>query len=143
MHDTLIANWNTKVTDDDTIYHLGDLTFGRFDETKVIIDQLRGKKILVKGNHDQRSNTWYINLGFSEVFTFLKLDYNEYILLLTHKPTTSELFEQFKSDNTIGCFGHIHNEPILLNSSKFKCVSVERINYTPISIDRLLTSYFN
>ncbi len=36
-------------------------------------------------------------------------------------------------------FGHIHNSPIFKTySSQHYCVSVERINYTPISMNEII-----
>lgn len=138
MHSTLINNWNSVVNNDDTIYHLGDVTFTNFNDSKKIIEQLNGNKILIKGNHDKHSNSWFIDTGFNEVYDFIKLDYLDWILLLTHKPCDNNLFQQFKSNKIINCHGHLHDTISLLNSKKYKCVSVERINYTPISINNLL-----
>lgn len=53
----LEANWNSKVTDEDTVVLLGDHSWAlRLEESladlKFINSRLKGKKILVKGNHD-------------------------------------------------------------------------------------------
>lgn len=54
MNKKLIENWNKKVTDDDTVYILGDVSFkGSKENTISILKQLKGKKILIKGNHDR------------------------------------------------------------------------------------------
>jgi len=47
----LIANWNSVVGVDDTIFHLGDFGFGGYPFWKKIVDQLNGHIILVIGNH--------------------------------------------------------------------------------------------
>ncbi len=50
-HDAaLVANWNGVVGPKDTVYHLGDVVINR--RCLKILDQLNGRKILVKGNHD-------------------------------------------------------------------------------------------
>jgi len=54
MDSELIARWNTVVSSQDTVYVLGD--FGAFGYEDEILSQLTGKKILVKGNHDKKSN---------------------------------------------------------------------------------------
>lgn len=47
----LIANWNSVVGVDDTIFHLGDFAFGGYPFWKKIVEQLNGHIILVIGNH--------------------------------------------------------------------------------------------
>lgn len=53
MNEGLIASWNNVVTNEDTVYHLGDFSFGGYERTKEILEQLNGKIILHKGNHDR------------------------------------------------------------------------------------------
>jgi calcineurin-like phosphoesterase family protein len=53
MHYALIDEWNKVVTPKDTVYLLGDLSFGKFEETLQIIQHLHGSTIwVVPGNHD-------------------------------------------------------------------------------------------
>ena len=51
MHETLIANHNSVVGPDDTVYHLGDFSF-KAGEIPGILSRLNGKNILLPGNHD-------------------------------------------------------------------------------------------
>lgn len=52
-HDAeIIDRWNSVVRDDDIIYHLGDFCFGPASYAEHIFHQLRGRKILILGNHD-------------------------------------------------------------------------------------------
>lgn len=53
----LCENWNSKITDDDTVVLLGDHSWAlkledSLKDLEFIHKELRGKKILVKGNHD-------------------------------------------------------------------------------------------
>ena len=56
MNKVLIENWNNVVNKDDVVLHLGDITAGagklKDQRTQEIISQLNGKKIFVRGNHD-------------------------------------------------------------------------------------------
>lgn len=52
MDYALIQNWNERVTEDDYVYVLGDFSFHRRERTTQILRSLRGKKILLPGNHD-------------------------------------------------------------------------------------------
>lgn len=56
MNQGLIKLWNTTVTRDDIVYFLGDFSFGNKVETEKILQQLKGKKFLIRGNHDKSLN---------------------------------------------------------------------------------------
>ena len=53
MNDRLIDVHNSTVSDSDTVYFLGDFSFGGEFETLKVIRQLKGCKHLVIGNHDK------------------------------------------------------------------------------------------
>lgn len=129
MNKYILEKWNSVVTEEDTIYHLGDVSFGNFDETHEIIQQLKGNKILILGNHDKRrSNGWWRRSGFNEVHHQLVLDN----FFLTHHPTC------FGVDGYINVHGHTHNVITNLDKNKYKCVSVELVDYTPVNIETLI-----
>ena len=90
MNEEIVLNWNKTVRSKDIVYVIGDVTFGKFDETKAIVSRLNGKKILIRGNHDERfSSKDWIDIGFSDVrdiFT-IKIDKEKYIL--SHFPYSS------------------------------------------------------
>lgn len=53
----LRENWNSKITDDDTVVLVGDHSWAMkladtYKDFEFIHKELRGKKILIKGNHD-------------------------------------------------------------------------------------------
>lgn len=49
----IIETWNSQVTPNDTVFHLGDFAFMNIEQIKSVIRQLNGKIFLVLGNHDQ------------------------------------------------------------------------------------------
>lgn len=53
MNARLAQLWNDTVTDDDTVWVLGDVALGTLDESLAWIGRLAGRKILVPGNHDR------------------------------------------------------------------------------------------
>ncbi len=53
MDEALIRNWNARVTAKDHVYILGDVSFHKIDRTCEILATLKGKKFLVRGNHDK------------------------------------------------------------------------------------------
>ena len=57
MDEVLIDRWNDVVSDEDTVYVLGDFSWHREEKTLEILDSLSGRKVLIKGNHDTRTIT--------------------------------------------------------------------------------------
>lgn len=53
MDRQLILNWNAKVTDDDNVYIIGDFCYRNKKPADWYLEQLRGHKYLVIGNHDR------------------------------------------------------------------------------------------
>jgi calcineurin-like phosphoesterase family protein len=127
MDTALIEHWNGIVKSEDTVFVLGDFSAGDEETTKEILSLLQGEKVLVMGNHDQqRTPLQWRTLGFSEVSRWPILYEDFYIL--SHEPVYI--------CNTMpyaNIFGHVHGNPAYKDySSQSFCVSVERINYTPI-----------
>ncbi|MBQ8637028.1 MAG: metallophosphoesterase [Clostridia bacterium] len=54
MNEYMLYRWNEKVNENDTIYIIGDLFF-KCKNPQNILSQLKGKKHLIIGNHD---NSW-------------------------------------------------------------------------------------
>src|SRR5438309_1522310 len=62
--DKLICrNWIRLVQEEDLVIHLGDVAFN-FVKLKGLLDGLPGRKVLVLGNHDSHTITWYMANGF-------------------------------------------------------------------------------
>lgn len=134
MAKELIKNWNSCVGKNDTVYVLGDFTLTRRkDYIKSILDQLNGKKVLVMGNHDTLKPNQYIELGF--VTAIRKPIMVKPNVLLMHEPPNDN--DILKGMTYI--FGHVHSKHC--NADDYPncyCVSVERIGYKPIELDKVL-----
>jgi calcineurin-like phosphoesterase family protein len=52
MNEELIRQWNAVVSDEDEVYHLGDVSMGTPSRTLEILYRLNGKIHLIKGNHE-------------------------------------------------------------------------------------------
>lgn len=132
MNDYMIKKWNSVVTNDDTVYFLGDFGFGDKDMLTSICNQLNGRKIMLRGNHDYRrgKQSWR-DIGFEEVYD-KKIEFKDNIIL-SHEPKNVD-------DSMINIHGHIHNIPLSkdFNQDNHFCVSVEMIDYTPITLDDIL-----
>lgn len=135
MDKGLISNWNSKIKSSDTVYLLGD--FGAEGCENEILKQLSGKIFLIKGNHDKYTNEYYRKAGFFEVYD-VPIIVNDF-WILSHEPL-------YVNENMpyANLFGHVHNSPLFKDYSKHHfCVSVERIDYTPISLDDIFSKIKN
>lgn len=132
MNETIVDNWNRVVKDNDTVYHLGDVTLK--SKYLNIMDRLKGNKILIKGNHDIGNIHEYIKY-FKDICGTRK--YKSF--LLSHYPIENSAFPDWCVSNV---HGHIHHNLIRYydNTPKTRyCnVCVEHINFTPISYDELI-----
>lgn len=67
MNEAIVSNWNNKVTNGDTVYILGDVSMrGTNLELIQLVSTLRGRKVLILGNHDRVKDYRYSVL-FDEI----------------------------------------------------------------------------
>jgi len=81
----LITRYNATVTDSDVCYFLGDMGFGKGSLLKDVISQLKGKKILIIGNHDGSVTSMY-TAGFDAVLYGARVKVGGTMVTLTHCP---------------------------------------------------------
>ena len=82
MDTYIMENWNRVVGEDDKVYHLGDVCMSNFTHMKRIFDYLNGRKVLIKGNHDNHKLSQYSQI-FSDVRSSHVLD--GYLLSHIHR----------------------------------------------------------
>ena len=133
MNECIIENWNRTVGQLDTVFVLGDFAFCGKNGVIDIGNKLHGKKTLILGNHDDASIKTYYDAGFEFVSKYPILYKDFYVL--SHYP-------QYIQNNGVyaNIFAHVHNNPMYTNfSSRSFCASAERINYTPIDFDEIIS----
>lgn len=137
-----IHKWLVRLTSDDVLIHLGDICIGRDEDMhQRYIEPLVCKKWLVKGNHDKKSNHWYLSHGWDFVATFIADTYFGKKILFSHVP-------QPIGDYDLNIHGHFHNsdhrrrEPELLAiyTDKHRLVALENTDLKPVILEHLLTS---
>ncbi len=125
MNRAIIDNWNSTVSEDDEVYLVGDIGNEKH------ISELKGRKYLVKGNHDKLSNEEYRKLGFTEVYD-KPIIFNDF-WMVSHEPMYVN-----KNMPYANIFGHVHANPAYRTvSERSYWVGVERIGYTPISFEEI------
>lgn len=138
MNDALIANWNSVVKPEDTIYHIGDFAMGPKVEHKGFMDRLNGRKILIRGNHDQ-SVAKMLALGFNEVHNSLLVRLDDdgntvsdggRLVYFAHVPTGTA------PEYDIWICGHVHTA--WKRSGNIINAGVDVWDYKPVTFRELL-----
>lgn len=135
MDEVLVKNWNSVVRTTSKVYHLGDVVINR--KALKTLSRLNGEKVLIKGNHDIFRAEEYLEY-FKDIRGTHKLD--SYIL--SHIPIHPESLARWASGNI---HGHLHSNKVKkidqykqeVIDDRYICVSVEQLNYTPISYEVL------
>ena len=151
MNQALIRNWNSVVTNEDTVYILGDFCWGKEDRWMEILDQLKGKKVLIRGNHDLKKMSSELRNKFQDVKDYKEIKDNGTKVILSHYPIP---FWNGQFRDSVHLYGHVHNTHqwnILENWKKELKqlqdlpmrmynvgVMMSYINYTPRTLDEIL-----
>ena len=120
-------NWNATISENDTVIHLGDISFQ--EEWVKRLGSWRGRKILVRGNHDKMPTELYLNCGFTAVVEELVMDINNLIILFSHRP-------KFNHGCDINFHGHQHNLAVYDEKRLYLPLSIEHMGYKPLSLDK-------
>lgn len=118
----LVARWNSVVNNDDVVWHLGDVFFGR--DNSEVLQALNGTKHLVLGNHDHYGIQNYLPF-FDKIVGCTQINH----CILTHIPIHPSQFFRFKAN----IHGHLHSH--LIDDARYFNVCVEQNNLTPMLLD--------
>lgn len=105
------------------------------------METLNCKKWLVRGNHDTKSDAWYLSHGWDFVSDKIYLNKFGMNILLTHIPTEM-------SEHDINIHGHLHNsnhrrmdEYINILTSNHILISLEKSNCLPINLESMIKKF--
>lgn len=102
MNETLINNYNNLIKENDEVYFIGDFALCNTKLATNILERLKGKKFLLRGNHD-KILTKNIPIGLSKQIEWVK-DYYE----LEIKKTFFVLFHYAMKTWNRSHYGSIH-----------------------------------
>lgn len=142
MDAALIANWNAKVREKDTVYILGDLMFRNKRPPEEYLAQLPGKKHLIVGNHDKAwmkkvdLTAWFESV---EMMQFLKEGQQK--MTLCHYPMMTWPFANY--DGWM-IYGHIHEStdmlfwPLIQQSSRMLNAGADVNGFAPVTFEEMV-----
>lgn len=137
----MIERWNDVVSDKDRVYHLGDVSMPR--RGLAVMKQLKGRKILICGNHDIFRTTEYME-HFDQIVGTRKLGK----FILSHIPLHPGSIPQWAHANI---HGHMHGNIVMREKRnkvfpwfsttevdpRYINVCVEHTNFAPIDLEDL------
>ena len=130
----LADNYGSDIQDDDLLIFLGDLydpATGDAEKVSSIIHNIKGTKIMCRGNHDTESKDFYRELGFDAVCDILRI----HNLVFSHKPVRV-------NPDELNIHGHLHSEK--LSSLGYQHINAYPINHNkedqPVLIEDLIDS---
>ncbi|NVM34024.1 MAG: metallophosphoesterase family protein [Candidatus Lokiarchaeota archaeon] len=151
MNDYIVKQWNAVIKKTDTVYVLGDFSWGNQKQIRDILTRLHGYKILIYGNHDKRA--WQmIRAGFKDVRENIYINLNGHKVYLSHYPYyptwlvrlklwwhgydkwKKYTHKQMRRDDHWLIHGHIHNNRHAWKiKDKQINVGVDQWNFKPVS----------
>ncbi|MGY5152042.1 MAG: 2'-5' RNA ligase family protein [Candidatus Nitrosopumilus sp. bin_6a] len=133
MNQTLVENWDHTVGDNDKVFFLGDLSHGR-DRRPIDywLSKLNGEICYIRGNHDKD----IINRA-TVIHSHYGIQYKKYQFLLMHDPHRPNGYDGWiihgdKHNNSL------KDHPFINQKNKTVNVCAELVDYTPISLDRII-----
>lgn len=144
MNKALIQKWNNKVTPDDEVYILGDLTMKGPELASQCLYSLKGKKHLIRGNHDNFADSPGLDpFLFASIGDYKEITYLNTRFVLFHYPIM-EWNGSWKG--AIHLHGHQHNHKDynlknLKNGIRRYDVGVDANNMEPVSAEEIINFF--
>lgn len=140
-HDTaIIENWNNTITDEDIVYHLGDVMLGDNNYGMGCLALLNGQIKIIPGNHDTPTRLeLYKKLPNVEVLGLAEMiKYKKYNFYLSHHPTMTSNLEKapYLRMHLINLYGHTHQKGDFYNDIPFMFhAGMDSNNCYPVLLD--------
>lgn len=148
MDEAMIRNWNNIVTNQDTVYILGDICMGNDEMVVSYLKQLAGNKVLIAGNHDRNLDDFQNSklakyITKAAYYMEIKDTLNGRIqkVVLSHYPMAE--WNGFYH-GAIHLYGHVHNNvgndayKIMAKIPNAYNVGVDILDFTPRTLDEVI-----
>lgn len=156
MEKEMIENWNNTVTKNDIVYILGDFCWGKEDEWLEILQQLKGHKVLIRGNHDLKNPSAKLKNMFQDIKDYKEITDNGRHVIMSHYPMM--FYKGAYDKKTFMLCGHVHTtrEDRFLEHWRFELTKTKinsgdsygniinvgcmkpYMDYTPRTLDKIL-----
>lgn len=134
MDEALVENYNKRVSPQDLVYFLGDISFGGSHETSLILKRLNGHKKLILGNHDDRKNLACMGV-FQSIDDYLEVKkLAKSPVALFHFPVETWNAKHY---GAVHLHGHTHNMSNNIGLRRFD-VGVDSWDFHPVNWDEIV-----
>lgn len=141
MNEAIVERWNSRVKDEDDIWHLGDIMLGDPSNLEYL-KRLKGRIHIIYGNHDTNNRIDMYNTVPNVVSAAWadRQKFNGYHFYMSHFPTiTSNLEKESLKQCTINLFGHTHQKTNFYLEYPFMYhVGCDSHNCEPVSLDQVI-----
>ena len=132
MNEVMIERHNSRVKNNDVVYHLGDFKLSTQELTVYdIIQRLNGRHVFIRGNHDK-------NNGLSSTLEYAVIKSYGHQILLIHKPEKAiELLD--KLNLNLAFVGHVHElwKFQIIENKTLINVGVDQWDFYPVDIKQI------
>lgn len=157
MNNTIVKNWNEVVSEDDDVYHLGDIMLNDNEKGIKYLKQLKGKIHIILGNHctDTRIELYKELPNIVEIKYAKLIKIGKQYYYLSHYPTFTANYDDDKPyhSHIINLYGHTHQKdnfftfmgsPLYAEPNPFMYhVGVDSHNCYPVSAEEVSKDIHN
>lgn len=141
MRKYLIYRWNSVVSEEDTVYVLGDFIMGSPKNIHKILPELNGHIILVRGNHDTDNKVKIYQEDYSDKIEVRDLAYikdGKDTYICSHYPMFVGEWNNSRKNKLYVLSGHSHIKDSFYNNIPLNYhVGVDAHEYTPINFKQI------
>lgn len=136
MNEYMLRQWNRKVRKNDEVVILGDLSWGKAEETNELLERLNGRLYLIQGNHDRFLKNKDYNAGrFVWIKPYEELQDNKRKVILCHYPIMCYNGQYRVDENgnpkVYMLYGHVHDTQDQRLLERFQTITRETASVSP------------
>lgn len=106
-YEKTILKYLDTIKPNDILIHLGDFAFKKIEYWAALYgEHCKGKKWLIRGNHDHQNLGWYYSHGFDMVCDRIFVNIYGKKICFSHEPVRNSVEELFH----LNIHGHMHEE---------------------------------
>lgn len=136
MNEYMLRQWNRKVRKNDEVVILGDLSWGKAEETNELLERLNGRLYLIQENHDRFLKNKDYNAGrFVWIKPYEELQDNKRKVILCHYPIMCYNGQYRVDENgnpkVYMLYGHVHDTQDQRLLERFQAITRETASVSP------------
>lgn len=135
--DDLIMRNHWKIPPGDILIHLGDICWGNDAEWHALFREIPVRKWLVKGNHDKKTASWYLDHGWDFVCESFTMEYFGRDILFSHIPQYKTGYYDLNIHGHLHAGKHHHEYSDFMHEKNI-LLALENNNYRPYKLKTIL-----